>query len=360
MKQKNYPLNQVDDIQNIKELIQRGAEKQKDRPAFIFRDKGEIKSVSYQKLKMDVDALGTALFGIGIRNSHIAILGENSYAWILTALAAINGSNVAVPIDKELTAGDIGNIVVESGCRVLVYSSDYSDMIDEIKGVADCLELFIEMGLSADKGPVLSFPRLLEKGAALVASGDHTFIDNEIDNDAMAVILFTSGTTGKSKGAMLSHRNIATDIVGGLQNTFFYGRSVLVLPLHHTFSFVGGVLLMLHTGSSIFITSSLKNFVADMQYFKPYEGLMVPMMIESFYKRIWEGTRQQGKDKLLQAMIRLCSALSKIGIDLRGKLLKTVLDTFGGQLKIIISGGALIDPKYLKGFRDFGDRKSVV
>lgn len=356
MKNRDYAHNQVDKIEDLKELISYGAVHFKDREAFVYKVKGDVKRVTYARFKDDVDALGTAFYSIGLKDKHIAVLGENSYEWIVAYMAAVNGSNVAVPIDKEQTAGEIGRILKESGCSAIVYSESYADVIEEIKSGTGRLQFFINMNLPADKesGGMLSFSALMETGRKLLAQGDDAFLKNEIDKDRMAVIIYTSGTTGKSKGVMLSHANLAADTVGGLQNVKFGERSLLVLPLHHTFAFTGGVLILLHAGSSIFITSSLKNFMADVAFHKPNDILLVPMFIESMYKKVWEGARAKNKDKLLKTMTGVSNALLKVGIDLRRKLFHSVLENFGGCLGVVVTGGALMDPKYVKGFRAFG------
>lgn len=356
MKNREYARNQVDEIEDLKELISYGAAHYKDREAFVYREKGGYKRITYAAFKDDVEALGTAFYGIGLKGKRIAVLGENSYAWIVTYLAAVNGSCVIVPIDKEQTVPEIARILTDSECSAIVYSEAYADVAQEIAENGAALEFYINMDLPAggEEGRFLSFRALLKKGRELIAGGEDAFLRNEIDKDAMAVIIYTSGTTGKSKGVILSHGNLAADTVGGLGNVKFGERSLLVLPVHHTFAFTGGVLIMLHAGSSIFITSSLKNFAADMALHKPNDILLVPMFIENLYKKIWEGARAQGKDKLLKAISSVSNGLFSIGIDLRRRLFHSVLENLGGCLDVVVTGGALMDPKYVKGFRTFG------
>jgi long-chain acyl-CoA synthetase len=355
MRNAKYALYDVDKIATLQEHLNHNAQKYADRDAFVFREKSAHRQISYKQFKEEVEALGTGFYSLGIKNARIAILGENSYAWVTSFFAIVNGGNVAVPVDKDLPIEDIAHIVSESETTALVYSNTYADVAEELKKRTQ-VKHYINMQLPADQSgdDAISFEMIKSKGAQLIEEGDDSFARQPIKKDTLAAIIYTSGTTGKAKGVMLTHCNFATNVVCGLQNTAFHERSLLILPLHHTFSLTGGVLLMMHAGSSIFICTSLKNFAADMAFHRPNDVLLVPMFVESLYKKIWDGAKQKGKDKLLKKLIGISNFLLKLGIDLRAKLFSNVNEGFGGCLKIIITGGALIDPKYVKGFRDFG------
>jgi long-chain acyl-CoA synthetase len=210
------------------------------------------------------------------------------------------------------------------------------------------------MKAECHSGKMKSYKALLQEGQRLITQGDNSFINNEIDSRKLAAIIYTSGTTGVGKGVMLSHQNIAANTVAALNNVKVYDVSVLVLPLHHTFGFVAGVLCMLHVGTKICINSSLKNVSKDMGFYKPTHLFLVPLFVEKMYKKIWITAQRNGKAGLLRKLIKISNALLKLGIDLRRKFFKTVLDGFGGELKIIVCGGAPLDPRYVKGLRDFG------
>jgi len=355
MRQQNYPLYETDVVGNLKELVNNCAAKYAGKIAFEYRLDGQAnEQVTYSQFKSDIESLGTAFYKLGLRNCHIAVLGENSYEWIITYLAVTGGSSVIVPVDRELPPMEMKNIITGSNCRALVFSEKFAATIAELDAEIDQLDKLINMDSPQDAGRVLSFQALLEMGRKAVAAGDRNFIDNPIENEALAAIIYTSGTTGVSKGVMLSQSNIASNVVATAQHTTAYENSVLVLPLHHTFGWTAGVLCMLHIGSRIGVNSSLKNVTRDMMFYKPTQMCLVPLYLETMYKRIWEQAEKQHKIGLLKMLLVISRGLIALGIDMRRRLFTAVLEGFGGRLCLVICGGAPLDAKYVKGFRDFG------
>lgn len=355
MKNCDYPFYKVDKINNLKELVQVAASKYSDKTAFEFKvNKKDTKKVSYDELKKDIDSLGTAFFNLGLKDSHIAVIGENSYKWIVTYLATTNGSNVIVPIDRDLSANNIKNNLIDSNAKAIVFSHKYEAIIKEIKDELPNMEFFIDMDKNKESDEFLSFDELIQRGQQLVLEGHKTFIENEIDNEKMTAIIYTSGTTGVSKGVMLSHKNLAANTVGTLRHAKVSDTSVLILPIHHTFGFTAGVLCMIYAGTKIGINNSLKSISKDINYYKPTDLILVPLFLEKMYKKIWDAAAKGGRTKALNRAIRISNFLLKFGIDGRRKIFKSILDGFGGNLELIVCGGAFLDEKYTKGFRDFG------
>ena len=345
MKNKNYPLYPVEQVNDLKELLGVIAGKYGDAPALTFERKKERISISYKQFKADVEALGTALWDMGLQDATIAVIGENSYEWIVTYFAVVNGGGIIVPLDRELTAEEAQKLIAASGARVFVHSNDFSDIAEHLKSSSEYSGQCINMR---------ELPALLEQGRALLQSGATDYLGYDINNTALAAILYTSGTTGASKGVMLSHKNLARDAVACCQYVKVRGSNLLVLPIHHSFGFTACVLYMLLSGSEIVINQSLKRLLDDLAEYKPYNAFLVPLFVETFYKKIWASAKEQGKDGLLIKLISVSNALLKVGIDIRRKLFKSVLQAFGGNLELIVTGGAPIDPKYVKGLHDFG------
>ena len=346
MRNRNYPLYEVEAVHSLKELIDRTADLYKDRPALTFERKKEMVSVSYSQFRSDIEALARGMFGDSSAGCTVAVIGENSYEWILTYFAVVNSGNVILPLDKELTDAEIKNLLDDSCTEALVYSNDYSDVAKYVGEYGAGVQRYI----STDR-----LWELIDQGAALIRdSGQAAAVEHETDYNAPAVLLYTSGTTGRPKGVMLSHFNLASDAAASCRHVGIFGNNMLVLPLHHSFGFVAGVCAMLLKGSEICISSSLKRTVSDLTKFKPANMFLVPLFVETFYKKIWETAKKQGKDKLLRRMIGLGKILLKAGIDVRRLLFKPVLSALGGNLKLIVSGGAPLDVKYVEGFRDIG------
>lgn len=341
---KKYNLYKHTPIYTIKELLDFCVTAYSSKEAFAYRIKKQDYSISFVEFKSQVNAWGTYLFNEGYRDCHIAVFGENSYEWILTHFAVTCGGNVIVPIDKELDTESIVELLSDSESKVLVYSNTYADIAEQLQGKLPNIT-YIDMKEIAT---------CIDIGKQLIKNGYTDYTNIEINKDDLASIVYTSGTTGKSKGVMLTHGNIATDTVATCQNVLIEGPTVLLLPLHHTFGLVAGVMCVLFYGYSIYINSSLKRIMDDFQKAKPQHLSLVPLIVETLYKRIWTIATQQKKDKVLLLLIKFSDAMLKIKIDLRKLFFKSVLNAFGGNLETIVSGGAPIDDKYIQGFRSLG------
>ncbi len=333
-------------LKNLKELIDYGASEYKDKTAFRYRKGDQIIDVSFARLKHDVDSFMAYLFKKDIRHGkRIAVLGENSYEWIVTYFAVANSGNIIIPIDKELKPAEISVLLNDSESVILVYSAAKEKCVEEIK----------EIGVSTEKFVCIDeFENVIGEGREFLKAEDGTLKTEEIDEEAVCAIIYTSGTTGDPKGVMLSHKNLASDAYYSMSCMIIPDTTVAILPLNHTFGFMASVICQLWMGHSIFINSSLKNVLRDIQEAKPKHVSMVPLFVENFYKNIWKAVDKKGKTKAFKALIKTSNALRAVGIDMRKKFFKSVIDNFGGNLEMIISGGAPISDKYMKGFDDLG------
>jgi len=338
-KNRDYPLHEAPELGDLQVLVRHVAQAYGDRPAFTFRRGNQIDSVSYRQFKADVDALGTALVDAGL-TGHVAVIGKNSYEWILTYFAVANAGQVIVPLDPELNPNEISALLMASDCTVLVYDDDYA-------------HIAAELNAGLDRVPMSQFPSLIERGLALIASGDFRMVETPVDPLAMMAILYTSGTTGSPKGVMLTHRSIAVDTVNTCRQEELIGRHLQVLPLHHSFGFIC-VPVMLLKNCEICLNSSLKRLPTDLKQFRPQLLVVVPLFVETFYRQVWDMARTRGKAGLLRVLVAVSNGLLRFGIDLRRHLFKSVLVGFGGNLKTVVSGGAPLDEQYIQGFRHFG------
>ena len=340
----NYSLYKHTQVYTIRELLDFCVAKYNDKEAFAYQNRKQAVSVGFTQFKKQVNAFGSYLFNEGYNGKHIAVFGENSYEWILTHFAVTTGGNVVVPIDKELDADGIAELLTDSESALLVYSNTYADIAEQLqKKMPDIT--YINMK---------DIPSCIEKGQYLIDDGYTDFIDAKVGTDNLASIVYTSGTTGRSKGVMLTHNNLMSDLYAASCNAKIDGTSILLLPLHHTFGLVAGLYSVMYYGHPLYINKSLKRVVDDMKKAKPQNMFVVPLIVETLYKGIWSNAKKQGKDKVLKLLIKISNALRKIGIDFRKKLFKSVLAAFGGNLEVIICGGAPIDEKYIKAFKSFG------
>ena len=341
---KNYDLYKHTPVYTIKELLDFCVSEYRDKEAFAYQNKKQDVSINFAEFKAQVNALGTYLFNEGYNGKHIAVFGENSYEWILTHYAVTCGGNVIVPIDKELDADSIAELLTDSESKVLVYSNTYADIAEQLQEKLPDIT-YINMK---------DIPSCIEKGQPLIDKGYTDYFYAEVNKDDLASIVYTSGTTGKSKGVMLTHNNFCSCMYGACCNVLLTGPSLLVLPLHHTFGLVASVFSVMFYGHSIYINKSLKKLPDDFKKCKPQHLFAVPLIVETLYKNIWSTAKKQGKDKALKLLIKISDALLRCKIDLRKILFKSVISAFGGNIDLIVSGGAPIDQKYIKAFKSFG------
>ncbi len=370
-----YALNRVEGIKNskdryviyrdvrpiidLKHMLISSAELFGDNIAFHVKDKvgGSYRGITYNEVKADTDALGTALTSMGLKGKHISIIGENRYEWAVSYLSTVCGTGVAVPLDKELNASELEQLIKEADAECIIYSQKYESIFLDMKARGETnLKYLINMDQKISDEQKLSWRELIAAGKVLIENGNREFLDAVIDRDAMGVILFTSGTTGISKGVMLSHGNIAEDLMASPTLLEVKPTDVFfsILPLHHTYECTCGFLMPLYRGASVAYCEGLKYIVKNLSEARPTIFLGVPLLIEGLYKKIWKNARKTGKAKTLKRVIAINRKSKKIGIDLAPIFFKQIIALFGGRMKVIICGGAAIDPEVLQGIRDFG------
>ena len=333
-------------LENLKELVDYAAKAYKENIAFRYRAGEEVIDVTFNQFKSDVYAFMAYLFKNGIKDGQrVALLGENSYEWIVTYFAVVNCGNVIVPIDKELKPNEISTLLNDSESVLLVYSKAKENSVKTMQESGIVTEKFLCMG---------NYDNALAEGNEYIKEGNDDYKSVEIDKEIMCAIIYTSGTTGDPKGVMLSHKNLARDAYLAMSCMIIPDTTIAILPLNHTFGFMASILCQIWMGYSVFINNNLKTILKDIQEAKPKHISMVPLFVENFYKNIWKAVDKKGKTKAFKALIKTSNALRAVGIDMRKKFFKSVIDNFGGNLEMIISGGAPIADKYMKGFEDLG------
>jgi len=345
VKNKPYSLYNVPQINNLKELVLYCADTYKNSIAFQYEQDNETIQISFQKFLNDINGLGTMLYQHGQNGMKVALIGENSYQWILTYFAIVNGGNIVVPLDPETTEDILVELLHKMDISCVVCSEKYFDKMQRVCSKVTLQQLYI---LDTDISDLVS------KGKEIFEEGEHGFIDCQIHDDMCSTILYTSGTTSQPKGVMLSHKNITTNAVVSIRNVFFAGTSVLILPLYHSFSFTASVLTVMLSGRTIAINNNLKELKSDFEKYQPQNLVLVPLIIESLYKQIWIQAKKKKKDRILRKLITISNLLLKLKIDLRKQLFSSIRNSFGGKLDFIISGGAPIQNKYVRGFRELG------
>ena len=294
--QKNYEFNKVTKFNSINEMLDIAINEAGDKIAFKYKENDEIKEITYKQFQNETIYLGTALHSLGITNTHIAVIGENSYNWITVYLTVLKSNSVIVPVDKELPCSDIINVLNHSDSQVLFYSKKFDKYIDEFSKNLPNIKYFIGFDNKEDNGKILSYQKLLEKGKKLFENGDTSYSSIEkTDTNKLKMLVYTSGTTGMSKGVMLSEHNLVSSVYYGLQVSTVYTTCLSVLPYHHTYEAVSGILVALHHHATICINDNLKSVLKNLQLYKPDYIYLVPAFVEIFYKKIWTNAKESGK-----------------------------------------------------------------
>lgn len=356
-RKKNYPLYETTHFRDTREMTENVAARYPDRYAITYRkhpSDAEPLHLTYAECRDIVRDLGTAFIDMGMRDKTVAIVGEASPEWILSYFALMSVGAITVPIDKELPADDVVSIMNTSECAFLVYSPKIEKKLDAIREAVPTLKTSVEMSEDPVAERSVSLHTVRKKGAELYAAGDNTYYDYEIDIDRLASIVFTSGTTGKGKGVMLSMRNICSDMEQGMYNFQITYKSMCLLPPHHTFGSTVNFIGHFSQGCELYISSGLKYIMKELAEFRPTHLVLVPLFVETFYKRITATAEKTGKLGLLKKLIKISNGLRKIGIDLRRVLFKSVTKNFGGKLEMIICGGAALNQDVIDFFEDIG------
>lgn len=355
-RKKNYPLYETTKFSNLREMTENVADRYPDKIAFSYKknpsDK-EILHYTYEEGRAYVRALATEFLSMGLTGKTVAIIGEASPEWAFSYFALMSMGAITVPIDKELPAPDMASILATAECAAAVYSTVAAKKVWEAKASLPLLATMVEIGDKISEGAI-SLESVRAAGNEKYLAGDRSYYEYEIDNDALASIVFTSGTTGKGKGVMLTSKNICSDMEQGMYNFQITERTMCVLPPHHTFGSTVNFVGHYAQGCEIYISAGIRYIMNELATFRPTHLVLVPLFVETFYKRIMTGIEKQGKLKLVKTMIKISNALRRVGIDLRKKLFGTILKNFGGELEMIICGGAALNQDIIDFFESIG------
>ena len=346
-------------FENLKEMLNQVEKAYGDRPAYYLDGEGieDAKVITYKEFCNEVNSLGTALIEMGLKGKRIAVIGENRYEWEVAYLAICCGTGVVVPLDKALPGNEIESLIVRSEVEAIFYSEKYNEVMAKIQKQGNTkLKYFISMNLEKNDFNKYSQKEIVAKGKELLEKGNREFLDSKIDNEEMSIMLFTSGTTNKSKAVMLSHKNLCTNIID-IGNVFEINetdRFLSFLPLHHTFECTVGYLYPISVGCSIIFSKGVRHIADELKNFKITAIICVPVVFEKMYDKLIKAIEEKGKLSNVKKGIKISNVLLKVGIDIRKKLFKEIHDNLGGAIRVMVAGGAALDPEKEKGFWDLG------
>ncbi len=341
----------------IRDYLIDAVEQYSDHDAFVLKDekggKVHYRHITYHMFWDEIRRFGYGLCKLGLQGKRIALIGVNSYEWILTYLSVLCGVGIIVPLDKELTEPEILLSLERAKVDAVVFDEKHRDLMERLaKGNDLGIQTFLSTKKLSDE--ILSIGEVCEKGSLYMKESD-AFDTYAPDPDEMATIIFTSGTTSMSKAVMLSNRNIATNLYDLLRVEELYptDRNLVFLPLHHTFGSVG-LTYFLASGTTNMFCDGLRHVQKNLKEYKITTFVCVPLLLEVMYRNIWRTIEKKGLKKTVQSLLKMSEGMRKAGIDVRRKLFHSILAELGGELRFIISGASAINRDVAKGFNDFG------
>lgn len=350
MKRKTAGVVKIDipEYSTVKEIVVKGTLAGGDKTQFVFLDKNKNECRrTFNQTWNEINALGTFFRIKGlVSGKKISIIGENCFEWMIAYYATLAGGNVTVPMDCKLSTDDLSDQLIRCNSDALVYTSKFESMVAEFKSNPDMPQMQY-FNISED------YDYFLKEGGAAIEAGDKSFANADVKPQDLACIAYTSGTTAKSKGVMLSHSNIASNCSSACRA--HTGRHAIgFLPLNHTYAWVSALFSSYILSEWGYLCDGIGNIQGDLKKYQPYNFSGVPLVVETIYDRIWKTARKTGREDVLKKALKISNFLMKLGIDKRRKIFKTIIDNLGGNLNMIVCGGANLDPKYEKGMHEFG------
>ena len=342
-------------VTDLKDMLNKTRKLYGDKPGYKIKiEKGKYKIYTHNEIRDMIDYLGTALISLGLKNKRIAVIGENRYEWELAYLSVVCGTGTIVPLDKSLPPNELEELIERSEIEAIFYSKKYEDIIEKIKyNDKNKLKHLISMDSDIHLEGIYSQKELIEKGKELVQAGNREFIDSKINPEEMRIMLFTSGTTSKSKVVALSHKNLVTNIMdlASVLDIDSDDRMLSFLPLHHVYECTVGMLLSLYVGAERSFCDGIRHIVENLNEYKITSAAFVPAIYESMYKNVKRTLEKEGR---LWQIEKMMEEYKDKSIEEKKEAFQEIHNMFGGNIKTFISGAAALDKGVIETFRNWG------
>ncbi len=357
MNMKKLPIYDSTQYANLREMIEDCAIRYSDRNAFSYRNRPSDPSpvrVPFPTFRDDIRALGSELLARGMKGRHVAVIGKLTYPWVCTFFSLLSIGAVVVPLDRDWHAEELAKTARHADCEFLFFEPALADKADEVSRtleIGDGARFALSL---SEEGEQESVATLLSRGRERLDEGDRSYFENPLKPDELSTLIFTSGTTGSGKGVMLTQNGLMADLYAGLRRVSLSRKTIAVLPPHHTYGCNVGLVAHVAAGCEVYLSDGLRHIQRELREEQPEHLTLVPLFVETFYRRILSTAKDQGKDKLLRRMMKMSNTMRKIGIDARRSIFSSVLASFGGKLRLVISGGAPISREILDTFDAIG------
>ena len=346
------------EISDLKDMLNKTKKLYCNKPAYKLREKNseekKYKIITHKEVRDTVDALGTALINMGLKDKRIAIIGENSYEWEISYLSIVCGTGIVVPLDKSLPENELNSLIERSEVEAIFFQEKYLEILKKIKfSDKNKLKHLISMDLDIHEDGIYSQKELIQKGEKLLKVGDKSFTSSKINPEEMSIMLFTSGTTSVSKVVALSHKNICSNLMdlGSILDINCEDIFLSVLPVHHVFECTVGFLFALYKGAQTVFGDGIRHITENLKEHKATMMACVPGIYERIFKIIRKDLEKQGKlEEILEKEEKYKNSL----MEERKKAFKEIHDMLGGNIRLFISGAAALDRNIEEKFRLLG------
>lgn len=347
------------EITTLKDLVVKKYEKYSNRVVMLEKSKitKQYEEITYAKLRADIIAMSTALVkDYKLVDEKIAVIGENSYKWFVAYMAVNTGSGIVVPMDKELPSNEIENLLKRSRAKCIIYSTKKKEIVEAIKGNLPKDMIYIEMDKDKSDDNSLAYDDVLHAGEKRIKKGDKSYFDIVVNPEEFKILMFTSGTTATSKGVMLCHRNIVSNLTSAIEVFPITEKDRLfsVLPIHHIYEIVTTYIYGTACGSSIAICEGIKYISKNIKETKPTVLVCVPLLVEHICKKIDKVLEETGKTKLVKGLIKTTNIMSKIGINVKKTVFKQIHESLGGRIKYILVAAAPVRKETIENIEGYG------
>ena len=342
-------------ITDLKDMLKKSGKRYADKIAYQIKiEEGKYQNITHKEVREKIDALGTALIDIGLKDKRIAVIGENRFEWEIAYLSIVCGTGIVVPLDKSLPENELKSLIERSEIEAIFYSEKYESILKDAKneGIGK-LKHLISMDLEEHTSGIYSEKELIEKGKQLMKQGNKEFTHAKIDNEKMSIMLFTSGTTSASKIVALSHKNLCSNLmdIASILDIDETDTFLSFLPLHHVFECTVGFLFALYKGAKTVFCDGMRHIPENMKEYQVTVMASVPAIYERIFKLIRRQLEKQGK---VEEILEKEEIYRNNSMEEKKKVFQEIHDMLGGKVKLLISGAASLDAGIEERYRLLG------
>ena len=343
------------EIKDLKDMLNKTEKLYANRPAYKIKiEEGKYKVYTHKEVRDMINALGTSLINLGLKGKRIAVIGENRYEWEIAYLSIVCGTGIVVPLDKSLPANELELLIERSDIEAIFYTKKYSEIIQNIRlSEKNKLKHLISMDNDENVEGIYSQKELIQEGKKLIEEGNNEFLNAKINPKEMEIMLFTSGTTSRSKVVALSHENICTNLmdIGSVLDVTQDDVFLSILPIHHVFECTVGFLFSLYKGAETVFCDGLRHIVENLNEYHVTVMACVPGIYERIFMMIRKKLEKQGK---LEEILENEEKYKNSSMQKRKEAFKEIHDMLGGKIKLLISGAAALDKTIEEKYRLLG------